>query len=257
MGICKHPDLGVAEKLKQQFTIRSQKFDISANWVKDKQLISAHTDLAGKPLGKALDLCCGTGQIGQALKQKGWNVNGLDICRKMVRASSCHFPTLEGEAEKIPFKPGSFHLVTCRQTFQFLDAEEVLSGVSRILAPQGIFIVSLTVPFSDADKDWLYEIHRVKQPLLLKFYTAEDLTNELKRAGFLIKESCALTVRESINRWMDYSPELSLQERKKILFMIKNAPAKYKQLHCVDIVDGEIFENWNWVIFKTIFPKRD
>jgi ubiquinone/menaquinone biosynthesis C-methylase UbiE len=170
--------------------------------------------------------------------------------------SSRYFPALEGEAEKIPFKPNSFKLVTCRQTFQFLDIKKVLSGISKILAPQGIFIVSLTVPFSDIDKDWLYEIHRVKQPLLLKFYNAEVLINKLKEAGFLIQESYALTVRESINRWMKYSPELNSQIRQKVISMIGNAPEAYKQLHRVDVVDGETFEDWNWIILKTVFPKR-
>jgi ubiquinone/menaquinone biosynthesis C-methylase UbiE len=245
----------VIDKLKEQFSIRSSEFDISANWVKDKRLINAHVDLAGKPSGKALDLCCGTGQIGRALKQKGWDVSGLDICRDMARASARYFPCLEGAAEKIPFRSVSFRLVACRQTFQFLDIKNALSGIARVLAPQGVFIVSLTVPFSDADRNWLYEIHRVKQPLLLKFYTAGGLINELKEAGFSVKESRTLIVRESINRWMDHAPELNPQIREKVMSMVKDAPPEYKKLHRVEVVNGEIFEDWNWVIFKTVFPK--
>lgn len=242
--------------IKRQFSIRSAEFNISANWVTDKKLIRTHADLAGEPSGKALDLCCGTGIIGRSLKENGWDVKGLDICRDMVKVSSRYFPTLEGMAEKIPFKTGFFRLVVCRQTFQFLDMRKALAEIARVLAPGGIFIVSLTVPFSDADKEWLYEVHRTKQPLLLRFYTAWDLINELKRAGFLIKENRTLRVRESINRWMDYAPELTTEIRNKVISLIKKAPLAYKRLHRVEVADGKVFEDWNWVVLKTIFSKR-
>lgn len=240
-------------KLKKQFTIRAAGFEASANWVTDKKLIRVHIDLAGNLWGEALDLCCGTGQIGRALKAQGWSVKGLDICDSMARISSRYFPVSEGIAEKLPFESSYFHLVVCRQTFQFLDVKEVLSEVARVLAAEGIFILSLTVPFSAVDYGWLYKIHQLKQPLLLKFYTAEDLSEELTRAGFLIEERQELKVRESVTRWMQYAPELSQQVRNEVLSMVKNAPPAYKKLHRVEIADGEVLEDWNWVVLKAVF----
>lgn len=237
-------------KLEEQFTIRSVKFDVSANWITDERLIYAHADLAGCSSAKALDLCCGTGQVGRALKRKGWDVNGLDICNMMVKISSRYFPVSQGKAEEIPFASNRFQLVACRQAFQFLNTQEVLSEIIRVLNPQGIFILGLSVPFSEKDSSWLYEIHRVKQPLLLRFYTAQDLMKELKEAGFLIKERKNVVVRESINRWMEHAPELNETVKEKVCKMIKDAPLEYKKLHRVEVVDGEIFEDWNWVVLK-------
>ncbi|MFH1045358.1 MAG: class I SAM-dependent methyltransferase [Candidatus Omnitrophota bacterium] len=242
-------------KLKEQFGIRSAEFDISANWVKDRELIRVHTDLAGKPSGKALDLCCGTGQIGRSLKVIGWDIQGLDICKQMVKISSQYFPVSEGKAEKIPFESGSFGLIVCRQAFQFLNIKKVLSEIARVLAPEGIFILSLTVPFSEEDKSWLYEIHRIKQPLLLKFFTAEDLIEELKVAKFSIREIKTLRVKESVTKWMEHAPELSQETREKVIAAVKNAPPVYKKLHNVEVKDGELLEDWNWVILKTSFSK--
>lgn len=242
---------GAAERIKRQFAVRSPEFDISAKWVADKELVRAHTDLAGAPSGRALDLCCGTGQIGRALKGKGWDVHGLDICRDMLRISSRYFPVTEGSAEEMPFQPGFFRLVACRQTLQFLDIKKVLSGTAKILAPRGTFIVSLTVPFSQEDKDWLYEIHRAKQPLLLRFYTAADLVKQLQEEGFLVRESRTLRVRESVDRWMSCAPELSAPARKKVISMVKDAPPAYKRLHRVRVAGKKVFEDWNWVILKT------
>ena len=198
-----------------------------------------------------MDLCCGTGQLGRVLKNNGWDIKGLDVCDDMVKISSNHFPTFEGEADNIPFKSNYFHLIVCRQSFQFLNAKRVLSEISRVLAPNGIFILSLTVPFSDADRDWLYRIHKLKQPLLLKFYTAQDLVEKLIEVGFVVKEFQTLKVRESINKWMNYAPELNKKVRSKVISMVKNAPDVYRKLHNVKVVNGEVFEDWNWLVLKS------
>ncbi|MDD5669261.1 MAG: class I SAM-dependent methyltransferase [Candidatus Omnitrophica bacterium] len=245
------------QKLKKQFATRSSTFDDSANWITDKNLIRVHMNLAGKPRGKALDLCCGTGRIGRALLSKGWDVEGLDICGSMAGISSRYFPVSEGSAEKMPFESKSFHLLICRQTFQFLNTARVLSEISRVLVPDGVFIVSLTVPFSDDDRDWLSNIHRCKQPLLLKFYTAEDLMADLARSGFEITANRTCVVRESVNRWMEYAPELSQSVRDSVVSMVKNAPPSYKKKRHVEVVDGEVLEDWNWIVLKTVLSKKN
>lgn len=244
------------ERLKEQFGLRSKEFNISANWISDKDLIQAHVDLAGGPCGEALDLCCGTGQIGRALKEKGWNVRGLDITNEMVKISSQYFPTFQGKAADIPFESDSFHLVVCRQSFHFLNIERVLSEVGRVLISGGIFVVSLTVPFSDIDRDYLFQIHKTKQPLLQKFYTSKDLIDELNRTGFMVEKIRTITVREFITRWMHYAPELTQKVRENVCSMIKNAPLTYKKLHRVETVGREIFEDWNWVVIRSSFYKR-
>ncbi|MFA5005171.1 MAG: class I SAM-dependent methyltransferase [Candidatus Omnitrophota bacterium] len=243
-------------KLKIQFAARSAEFDLSAKWITDPGLISAHTELAGKPQGKALDLCCGTGRIGRALKENGWNVRGLDICAEMARISSQHFCVLQAKAEKIPFADNSFHLVTCRQTFQFLNAAEALSEIRRVLVPGGNLILSLTVPFSDMDKAWLYEIHRIKQALLLKFYTADELQAALSVSGFGLLESRSLQVRESITKWMRYAPELPTEIKEKVITAIKDAPESYKKLHHVEEKGSQLMEEWNWVVLKAVSSKE-
>lgn len=169
----------------------------------------------------------------------------------MVKLASCYFPTFQGKAENIPLKTNRFNLVVCRQTFQFLKTEKVFASISEILKPGGSFILSLTVPFSDADEDWLYKIHCIKQPLLLKFYTSESLINDIKKSGFSIDDICTLKVRESINRWMKYAPELTQDIQNNVCSLIKNSPRVYRELHKVEVVNDEIFEDWHWIVIKT------
>ncbi len=247
--------LSIEERLKEQFALRCAEFDISANWITDERLIAAHTEMAGAPSGKALELCCGTGQVGCALKAKGWDALGLDICSSMVEASSRYFPVVQGKAENIPFKSGCLRLVVCRQAFQFLNIRQTLSEIARVLEAQGTFILSLTVPFSEEDRSWLYKVHRIKQPLLNKFYTAQDLAEELKREKFSITETRSLRVRESVTEWMKHAPELSCETRERVIASVEKAPAIYKKLHNAALVSGEVFEDWKWIIFKASFPK--
>ena len=244
-------------ELKGQFNIRSEDFNRSANWISDRNLINAHVELSGDPKGEALDLCCGTGMIGRALQESGWDVKGLDISEEMVQISSEYFEVFEGSAENMPFSDNTFNLVVCRQTFQFLNAEKVLSEVARVLIPGGVFVIGLTVPFSDVDKDWLCNIHNTKQPLLKIFYTSDGLVRELNNAGFEIKKIKNLEVRESIANWMKYAPELSEETKEKVITMVKKAPATYRELHKVEVQDGDVKENWNWIILKAFYSKND
>ena len=248
--------LDIENKIKKQFSVRCAEFDISANWITDAPLIRAHTDLAGAPGGQALELCCGTGQVGRALKAKGWEIKGLDICSDMVKVSSKYFPVLQARAEKIPFESSRFALAICRQAFQFLNIQESLSEIARVLAPRGIFVLSLTVPFSDVDSSWLYEIHRIKQPLLKKFYTSKDLIKRLEQAQFSVIETRYLKVRESITRWMKYAPELSRETKENVISAVVNAPLDYKKLHNVELIGEEVFEDWNWVVLKASFTNK-
>ncbi len=94
------------------------------------------------------------------------------------------------------------------------------------------------------------KIHQTKQPLLLKFYEEEDLVRSIEEAGFGLEEEKTLTVRESINKWMQFAPELSQETKDKVISLVKNSPEEYSKRHKVEVINGEVFEDWNWVIFK-------
>ena len=59
-----------------------------------------------------------------------------------------------------------------------------------------------------------------------------------------------LTVQENITRWLDEAPELSAEKRAEVSNLIANAPEPYRNLHKVATVDGQVLEDWNWVIFS-------
>jgi len=239
------------EKVLDQFSRRAGTYSASANWIGDKHLIQAHLDAAeAKRNGAALEICCGTGMVGRNFRAAGWQINGVDLTRGMAEEANRYFPCICTPAESVPFMDGSFDVVVLRQAYFLLDdGQKVLAEVSRLLKPDGIFILSQTVPFSAEDKPWLEHIHRTKQFQLKEFFTSETLAYELEKQYFTVAATGRLTVRENISRWMASAPELSAEKQAEVCALIADAPEPYRNIHNVEIVEGELFEDWNWTIF--------
>ena len=172
-------------KIRQQFGMRSASFNQSARWITDHSLAQAHVKAAGLTIGNGLELCCGTGIVGQTLKKAGWDMTGVDITKEMVEETSKHFPAIQGSVEDLPFKPKSFDLIVMRQAYFLVgNGPNVLKEVRRLLKPKGHFVLSQTVPFSMIDTPWLRKVHETKQRDMVRFFTADDLRNELIDHGF-------------------------------------------------------------------------
>jgi ubiquinone/menaquinone biosynthesis C-methylase UbiE len=236
--------------VQKQFATRASTYDLSANWITDNKLIDAHLQLAGTPHGKGIELCCGTGVNGKAFTAEGWDMTGLDLTMEMLEEVNDIFPVVQGDITAIPFDDNSFDFALLRQALFLFDTLAGLKEIRRILKPGGTFVISQTVPFSHEDEPWLKHIHEVKQAQLLNFYNSRDIEKLLLEAGFNVVEMKLLPVRESITRWMRYAPEQTKEMQKKICDMVANAPEEYKKERNVEVVDGEVFEDWNWVIFK-------
>ena len=236
--------------VQKQFATRAKTYNQSASWITSPELISAHVQLAGTPFGKGIELCCGTGVIGKALTTAGWNITGLDLTIEMLYEVNNIFPVVQGDITAIPFEDNSFDFAILRQALFLFDTLAGLKEIRRILKPGGSFVISQTVPFSSTDEPWLKHIHEVKQAQLLNFYTSFDIEKMLLTAGFSVKEMTLLSVRESVTHWMNLAPEQTDEMRQKICDMVANAPEAYKKIRDVEVINDEVFENWNWVIFK-------
>jgi len=234
-----------------QFSTRAGTYSNSANWIADRTLIKAHIEAAaGKRGGTVLEICCGTGMVGRNFRTAGWHISGIDLTRGMAEEANRFFPCICSPAESIPYLDSSFDVVVLRQAYFLLDdGQKVLAEVKRLLKPDGIFILSQTVPFSAEDSPWLEHIHRFKQAQLRQFFTADSLAAELEKQYFTIKETHRLSVRENISRWMAAAPELTPAKQAEVCAMIADAPEPYRSIHKVETVDNEVFEDWNWVIF--------
>jgi demethylmenaquinone methyltransferase/2-methoxy-6-polyprenyl-1,4-benzoquinol methylase len=137
-----------------------------------------------EPGQKALDLCCGTGDIAFALHRAGAAVIGLDFSRAMLEIARARakklssVPPLEfksGDVMDIPYCPDSFDIVSIGYGLRNLENwERGLEEMIRVARPGGRLLV---LDFGKPD-NWLWRrlffyYLRTVVPLLGKIFSGD------------------------------------------------------------------------------------
>lgn len=109
--------------------------------------------LAALPEGqaRAWDCATGSGQAALGLARHFERVLATDASAAQVRAAAAH-PRVRyavAQAEAVPFRPGSFDLITVAQALHWLELPEFYAEARRLLAPGGVVAV------------WTYGRHHV------------------------------------------------------------------------------------------------
>lgn len=103
-----------------------------------------------RPRARALDLCCGTGDLSLALRAgyPGAEVVGLDFSGQMLAraheksAGARPIPLVQGDATGVPFPDASFDAVTIAFGLRNLSSVEAgLAEIRRLLRPGGRAVV--------------------------------------------------------------------------------------------------------------------
>jgi demethylmenaquinone methyltransferase/2-methoxy-6-polyprenyl-1,4-benzoquinol methylase len=133
-----------------------QSFGLHRNWKRSVAKL-AHV----VPCSRALDLCCGTGDIAFALARRGAETTGLDFSAQMLAVagsrsqksgvrsddknpqSTIRNPQfIQGDAQQLPFPENSFDIVTVGYGLRNLTSwERGLDEMSRVARPGARLIV--------------------------------------------------------------------------------------------------------------------
>lgn len=111
---------------------------------------------------RALDLACGTGLIQRRLvRTLGPNgVVGLDIHLPMLRRARGTLRDsvlVRGDGVRLPFRDGSFDVVTAGYLFKYVPLDPLANEVRRVLRPGGRFGgYDFSAPLTDRAPGWLY-----------------------------------------------------------------------------------------------------
>lgn len=98
---------------------------------------------------RVLDVGCGPGTYGRWLSDRGDHVVGLDYSWPSLKqaqgkdgARSLRPAYTQGEAYRLPFRPGAFDVVLCVGVLQTLTDERLaLTELTRVLKSRGLLIV--------------------------------------------------------------------------------------------------------------------
>ena len=112
------------------------------------QAIDSLLDAVGARAGiKALDLCCGQGNVSEALLSRGCEVVGIDFSPAMLafargRASNATF--IEADAQELPFDDAEFDVVVSNLGICHVpDQPRAVAEARRVLRPTGKFAMTV------------------------------------------------------------------------------------------------------------------
>jgi demethylmenaquinone methyltransferase/2-methoxy-6-polyprenyl-1,4-benzoquinol methylase len=145
-----------AAKVNDLFAAIARRYDL----LNDLQSFGLHrlwksrvVELAKVQSGdRALDLCCGTGDIALALARKGAETTGLDFSEKMLEVAATrqrnfksqisNLKFIQGDAQQIPFPENSFDIVTVGYGLRNLASwERGLEEMLRVAKPGARLVV--------------------------------------------------------------------------------------------------------------------
>lgn len=188
----------------------------------DRVIDLLRAKLAGREIGRVLDLACGAGRHSRALGKIWWTV-GLDLSETLLRIARREAPDacyVRGDMRILPFRSGSFSLVVNLFTsFGYFnddrDHQSVITGVAEITAKGGTFVLDYLnaeevvrnlVPYDERTVNGVVVEQRrsltadgrfVEKRITLRgkkksfvervrLFSRQELTGMLERAGFAI-----------------------------------------------------------------------
>lgn len=128
------------------------------------QAIGPLLDAAGARTGlRALDLCCGQGNVSQALAERGCEVTGADFSPAMLGMARRRVPNaifIEADAQNLPFGDAEFDLVVSNLGICHVpDQPRALRETRRVLRKGGRFAMTVWCgPPLGAGYDLLYRV---------------------------------------------------------------------------------------------------
>jgi SAM-dependent methyltransferase len=113
-----------------------------------EQAVGHLLDAAAAQSGlKALDLCCGQGNVSEALISRGCRVVGADFSSVMLSFAQQRVPSAtftQADAQRLPFGDGEFDVVVSNLGVCHVpDQPRALSEARRVLRPEGRFAMTV------------------------------------------------------------------------------------------------------------------
>lgn len=182
-----------------------------------QEVVDYCTDLIGQGPAVILDIGCGTGISTRQLAAKGYNLVGIDSSYEMLtRALSDYYTNIRyvtARAERLPFKPGVFDVVTVFGAFHWFNAPKAVTEIKRVLKRGGACLIvnkTDTGGFIKKYREIIESISKTKLPDVKRSYDPVSILrrnrfSSVKLKKFTIPErlsiSQALILYRSISLW--------------------------------------------------------
>jgi SAM-dependent methyltransferase len=144
---------------------------------------------AGIPGLEVLEVGCGTGHWLDVLRRRGASVAGLDNSEEMLRIAVNILPDVhlkQGDAQKIPWKDGSFDRVFCVNAIHhFTDGAAFVAEARKVLRDGGGLMVVGLDPSRGVDRTFVYDFFDgALETDLRRYPSTATVESWMAKAGF-------------------------------------------------------------------------
>jgi 2-polyprenyl-3-methyl-5-hydroxy-6-metoxy-1,4-benzoquinol methylase len=144
---------------------------------------------------RVLDIGCGFGESLGYHRSRGCEARGVEVDRNILRVAERHgLDVKAGLFDAADYAPASFDVVTLDQVIEHVESPKtLLQGVSRVLGPDGILVVS--TPNVDGwgarlfGRRWIHW----HVPYHLQFFTHGSMLKLAEQTGFQLQSTKTVT----------------------------------------------------------------
>lgn len=153
--------------------------------------------LPAQQAGKLLEIGCGSGSMLHLMKQKGWQVRGLDFDPRAVEnARSKGLDVAQGELSAQRYPGGSFDAVVMSHVIEHVpDPRALLKECARVTRQGGMVVVITPNVIGNLSKKFKRNFLHLDPPRHLQLFTPKSLAELVRESGFTSVEM-ATTIRD-------------------------------------------------------------
>lgn len=209
-----------AEEAQQRFDRFSHRYVQSQSHARgiDLQRLLALAD--PQPHWQLLDIATGGGHTARTFAPFVRGITLIDLAMRMLVAARGQLlenplpgaSAVQARAEDLPFRPGSFDLVTCRiAPHHFPDVPGFLAACRRVLRPGGILLLQDHVlPEDRLAGGYIDAFEKLRDPSHIRAFSESEWLEKISAAGLQVEHHEQIEKRHDFHTWaarQDSSPE--------------------------------------------------
>jgi len=207
---------------------------------------------------EALDVAAGAGHCALAFAPHVRRVVALDLTGPMLEAAVrlaaergiANLETRSGDAEAIPFREGSFDLVTCRLGFHHFPQPARAAGeLARVLKPGGTLGLTDNIVVAEPRARAYYNaFEKLRDPSHHEVLPLAQLIDLLEGAGLHTLVARRLTKELELHEWADRQ-HVSAAGKEQLIDMLRRLPPALAPLLAPRWAGGTVyFTLWEAVV---------
>lgn len=193
---------------------------------------------------RALDVATAAGHTAGALADAGvGTVVAADFAPEMVATATGNFDVagLVADAERLPFRDGSFDAVACRiAAHHFPDPEAFVAEAARVLTPGGVLAFEDNVaPVDDGLAAFLNRVEAVRDPTHVESYTVKQWREWVEAAGLTVEECLVIEKELDYAAWVERM-DVPRARRCVLAGLFHGAPDEVRECFAVETDGAEV-----------------